>query len=53
MGVAKAVNAIAEGDEQRAMLMGAKRFTKVQPSNTKELRRVVAGRMVEAGKYPY
>jgi alkylation response protein AidB-like acyl-CoA dehydrogenase len=49
----EAVNAFAEGDEQRAMLMGAKRYTKVQPLNTKELRRVVAGKMVEAGKYPY
>ena len=47
----EAVNAFAEGDEQRAMLMGAKRFTKTQPLNTKELRRVVAAKMVEAGKY--
>ena len=49
----EAVNAFAEGDKQRAMLMGAKRFTKTQPLNTKELRRVVAARMVEKGKYPY
>ena len=49
----EAVNAFAEGDEQRAMLMGAKRFTKTQPLNSKELRRTVAGRMVEAGKYPW
>jgi hypothetical protein len=49
----EAVNAFAEGDEQRAMLMGARRYTKVQPLNTKELRRLVAGKMVEAGKYPY
>jgi alkylation response protein AidB-like acyl-CoA dehydrogenase len=49
----EAVNAFAEGDEQRAMLMGAKRFTKTQPLNTKELRRVVAAKMVEAGRYPW
>ncbi|MDQ3100585.1 MAG: acyl-CoA dehydrogenase, partial [Bacteroidota bacterium] len=49
----EAVNAFAEGDEQRAMLMGAKRFTKTQPVNTKELRRVVAAKMVEKGTYPY
>ncbi len=49
----EAVNAFAEGDEQRAMLMGAKRFTKTQPLNTKELRRAVAAKMVEAGKYPF
>ncbi len=49
----EAVNAFADGDEQRAMLMGAKRFTKTQPLNTKELRRVVAGKMVEAGRYPW
>ncbi len=49
----EAVNAFAEGDEQRAMLMGARRFTKTQPLNTKELRRLVAAKMVEKGKYPY
>ncbi len=49
----EAVNAFAEGDEQRAMLMGARRFTKTQPLNTMELRRVVAAKMVEKGKYPY
>jgi hypothetical protein len=35
------------------MLMGAKRFTKTQPLNTKDLRRVVAKKMIEAGKLPY
>ena len=49
----EAVNAFADGDEHRAMLMGAKRFTKTQPLNSKELRRAVAAKMVEAGKYPW
>ncbi|MBL7964014.1 MAG: acyl-CoA dehydrogenase family protein [Flavobacteriales bacterium] len=49
----EAVNAFAEGDERQAMLMGAKRFTKTQPLNTKDLRRVVAKKMIEAGKYPF
>jgi alkylation response protein AidB-like acyl-CoA dehydrogenase len=49
----EAVNAFAEGDERQAMLMGAKRFTKTQPLNTKDLRRVVAKKMIEAGKLPY
>jgi alkylation response protein AidB-like acyl-CoA dehydrogenase len=49
----EAVNAFAEGDERQAMLMGARRFTKTQPLNTKDLRRVVAKKMIEAGKLPY
>jgi len=49
----EAVNAFAEGDERQAMLMGAKRFTKTQPLNTKTLRRAVAKKMIEAGKLPY
>jgi len=49
----EAVHAFADGDERMAMLMGAKRFTKTQPLNTKELRRVVAKKMIEAGKLPY
>jgi alkylation response protein AidB-like acyl-CoA dehydrogenase len=49
----EAVNAFAEGDERQAMLMGAKRFTKTQPLNTKDLRRVVAKKMIESGKLPY
>jgi alkylation response protein AidB-like acyl-CoA dehydrogenase len=49
----EAVNAFADGDERMAMLMGAKRFTKTQPLNTKDLRRAVAKQVIEAGKYPY
>lgn len=45
------VNAFAEGDEQQAMLMGMKRFTKTAPVNAKEARRRIAEQMIEANKY--
>lgn len=47
-----AVNAFAEGDEQRMILMGLKRFTKTGPLNTKELRREIAEKITGEGKYP-
>ncbi|RYE23274.1 MAG: acyl-CoA dehydrogenase [Sphingobacteriales bacterium] len=37
-----AINSFADGDEQRMMLMGLKRFTKVASFNTKEARRRIA-----------
>ena len=37
-----AVNAFASGDEQRMMLLGIKRFTKVAPFNSKDARRRIA-----------
>ena len=46
-----AINSIAEGDEQRMMLMGLRRFTKVDPFNVKEARRRIAGKMLEENKY--
>ena len=49
----EAVNNFAEGDEQRAMLMGAKRFAKNTPINTAELRKSIAKRMISEGKYCY
>jgi len=33
------------------MLMGLKRFTKYQPINTKELRRSIAEKLIDANKY--
>jgi alkylation response protein AidB-like acyl-CoA dehydrogenase len=48
----EAINAFSDGDEQRMMLMGAKRFTKVQPCNSKEARRRIADRLIADGKYP-
>lgn len=47
------VNAFAEGDELRMMQMGAKRFTKVDPFNTKEARRRIADRMLDAGSLSF
>lgn len=46
-----AVNAFAEGDEQRMMLMGIKRFTKTDAFNTKDARRRIAAKLIEKGSY--
>lgn len=46
-----AINSFAEGDEQRMMLMGIRRFTKVDPFNVKEARRRVAAKLLEENKY--
>ena len=46
-----AINSFAEGDEQRMMLMGLRRFTKVDPYNIKESYRRIAGKMLEENKY--
>lgn len=46
-----AINAFADGDEQRMMLLGMKRFTKVNACNTKEARRRIAAELVDKGKY--
>ncbi|HET6244157.1 MAG: acyl-CoA dehydrogenase family protein [Bacteroidetes bacterium] len=47
----EAINSFAEGDEQRMMLMGLKRFTKSAPFNTKESRRRVAAKLISENKY--
>ncbi len=46
-----AVNSFADGDEQRGMLMGMKRFTKTTPINTKETRRRIADFLIAENKY--
>ncbi|MCH7827031.1 MAG: acyl-CoA dehydrogenase, partial [Bacteroidetes bacterium] len=46
-----AITSFAEGDELRMLLLGLKRFTKYENVNTKELRRNIAGRLIEANKY--
>jgi alkylation response protein AidB-like acyl-CoA dehydrogenase len=50
----EAIYSFAEGDEQRMMLMGLKRFTKAaNPLNVKELRRRIAAKLIEENKYPF
>ncbi|WP_439473867.1 acyl-CoA dehydrogenase family protein [Algoriphagus formosus] len=49
----EAIASFAKGDEQKVMLMGLKRFTKIDLFNTKELRRQIADYMIEQGKYPF
>ncbi len=46
-----AINSFAEGDEQRMILMGLKRFTKTQPFNSKEARRRIANRLIGDKRY--
>ncbi len=48
-----AITSFAEGDELRLMLMGLKRFTKIDPVNLKEARRKVANYVIEKGEYPF
>ena len=47
-----AVNAFADGDEQRMLLLGLKRFTKTEPLNSKEAKRRIADKLISIGKYP-
>ncbi len=49
----EAINSFAEGDEQRALLMGVKRFSKHVPYNTKEARRAIADEIIQNNKYCY
>jgi alkylation response protein AidB-like acyl-CoA dehydrogenase len=46
-----AVNSMCEGDEQRMLLMGIKRFAKPSLFNTKEGRRRIAAALCEANLY--
>jgi alkylation response protein AidB-like acyl-CoA dehydrogenase len=47
-----AINAFADGDEQRMMLLGLKRFTKVEPLNSKEAKRRIADKLINDNRYP-
>lgn len=49
----QAIAAFADGDEQKLMLMGLKRFTKIDPYNLKESRRKVADFVIEKGEYAF
>jgi alkylation response protein AidB-like acyl-CoA dehydrogenase len=46
-----AINSFADGDEQKMMLMGLRRFTKVAPMNTKEARQRIAQKLIAENKY--
>ena len=47
-----AIYAFAEGDEQRMMLMGVKRFTKASSFNSKSAKRRIAEKLLSEGTYP-
>jgi alkylation response protein AidB-like acyl-CoA dehydrogenase len=47
-----AINSFAEGDEQRMMLLGIKRFTKADSFNSKLSRRRIADKLIADNKYP-
>lgn len=49
----EALNSFAEGDELNMMLVGLRRFTKVQPFNVKDARQRIAKQLIEANKYCY
>jgi alkylation response protein AidB-like acyl-CoA dehydrogenase len=49
----QAIMAFADGDELRLMLLGLKRFTKVDPYNLKAARRKIADHVIEKGEYPF
>ena len=49
----EAIHSMSEGDEQRMLLMGLKRFVKTPDVNTKEARRRIAAHLSEANKYCY
>lgn len=49
----EAINGYAKGDKMKVLLMGVKRYTKMNPYNTKEARRAVAEVLIESGAYAW
>jgi hypothetical protein len=47
-----AINAFAEGDEQRMMLLGIKRFTKADSLNAKAAKRRIAEKLIADNGFP-
>ena len=47
----EAIYALTQGDEQKILLLGLKRFTKVKPDNLKNHRRLIAKKLIEENKY--
>lgn len=48
-----ALNSFAEGDELKMMLMGLKRFTKMDPFNPKAARQLIAQAIIDENRYNY
>jgi len=48
-----AIGTMTEGDEQRLLAMGLKRFTKADLYNAKEARRRIADKLIAANEYAY
>jgi hypothetical protein len=46
-----ALNSFADGDELRMMHIGLKRFTKIEPFNSKDARRRIADKLISDGAY--
>lgn len=49
----EAIYAFAEGDELRMMLLGLKRFTKLEPFNTTAARRRIAAHLINQNEYAF
>ncbi|NMM47060.1 acyl-CoA dehydrogenase family protein [Marinigracilibium pacificum] len=49
----EAICSFVEGDEQKVMLMGLKRFTKADSINYKAIRRSIAEEMLKSNKLPF
>ncbi len=49
----EAIGSFVKGDEQKVMLMGLKRFTKMEVINVKELRRQIADTLIEKNSYAF
>lgn len=48
-----ALASFASGDELKVMLMGVKRYTKLEPVNVKQLRKKIASKIIDTGQYPF
>ena len=48
-----AITSFAESDELNVMLMGLKRFTKIEPSNLKNARRRIADELIAKNNYTF
>lgn len=48
-----AITSFAESDELRVMLMGLKRFTKIEPANLKDARRRIADALIAQNDYMF